>query len=54
MALAEEYHTKAVAAHERHSKVDLPLPVWAGDGYRQLEPAIEQFGSEPPTAPGDE
>ena len=40
LALAEEYHAKAVAAHERHSRVELPLPVWASDGYpRQLEPA---------------
>ena len=46
MELAEEYHDKAVAAHERHSKLELPLPVWAGDGHRQLEPAIEQFGDD--------
>ena len=48
LALAEEYHAKAVAAHEKHSKVELPLPVWAGEGApRQLEPAIEQLGGEP-------
>ncbi len=46
MELAEEYHEKAVAAHDRHAQVELPLPVWAGDGHRQLEPAIEQFGDE--------
>jgi ATP-dependent Zn protease len=42
MALAEEYHQRAVAAHEGHSKVELPLPVWATDGPpMQFESAIE-------------
>ncbi len=48
LALAEEYHAKALAAHERHSKVELPLPVWASDGRpRLLEPAPS---SSPPPA----
>ncbi|MDQ3574934.1 MAG: AAA family ATPase [Actinomycetota bacterium] len=51
LALAEEYHSQAVTAHEGHSKVELPLPVWTSDGHqRQLEPALEQFAPEAPTA----
>jgi hypothetical protein len=47
MALAEEYHQRAVAAHEGHSKVELPLPVWATDGQAlRLEPAIEKSKAE--------
>ncbi|MDQ3569978.1 MAG: AAA family ATPase [Actinomycetota bacterium] len=52
LALAEEYHSQAVTAHEGHSKVELPLPVWTSDGHqRQLEPAIEHFAPEAPMAP---
>ncbi|MGQ0521282.1 MAG: AAA family ATPase [Actinomycetota bacterium] len=32
MALAEQYHAKAVAAHQGHSRVDLPLPRWSTNG----------------------
>ncbi len=32
VALAEQYHAKAVTAHQGHSKVELPLPVWASNG----------------------
>ncbi len=47
IALAEEYHERAVAAHEGHSKVELPLPVWATDGQAlQLEPVIEKPKAE--------
>ncbi|HSH61537.1 MAG TPA: AAA family ATPase [Acidimicrobiales bacterium] len=47
MTLAEEYHQRAVAAHEGHSKVELPLPVWASEGQGlQLEPAIEKPKAE--------
>ena len=31
----EEYHTRAVAAHHQHAKLDAPLPVWAGNGQAQ-------------------
>jgi len=44
LAVAEEYHARAVAAHQGHSRVELPLPVWANGhrpGERELEPAIE-------------
>jgi cell division protease FtsH len=44
VAVAEEYHAKAVAAHQGHSRVELPLPVWAnGNGHRprEYEPAVE-------------
>ncbi len=48
LAVAEEYHAKAVAAHQGHSRVELPLPVWAngnGNGHRptgrEFEPVIE-------------
>ncbi|HEX2064418.1 MAG TPA: ATPase, partial [Acidimicrobiales bacterium] len=53
-SLAEQYHARAVAAHKRHSKVDLPLPVWASDGHRahELEPVIER-PSPPPSSTED-
>ena len=31
--MAEAYHTQVVAAHKRHSRVDLPLPVLAGSHF---------------------
>jgi cell division protease FtsH len=37
IALAEQYHAKAVTAHQAHSKVDLPLPVWATGGRAPYE-----------------
>lgn len=42
VAVAEEYHAKAVLAHQGHSRVELPLPVWAnGNRPREYEPVIE-------------
>ncbi|MEO7442511.1 MAG: hypothetical protein ABIW46_03150, partial [Acidimicrobiales bacterium] len=44
LTVAEEYHEKAVAAHQGHSRVELPLPVWANGhraGEREYEPVIE-------------
>lgn len=32
LALAEQYHAKAVNAHKVHSSVDLPLPRWSSNG----------------------
>jgi len=48
-AVAEEYHAKAVVAHQGHSRVELRLPVWADDRYppeREFEPVIEAPRSE--------
>ncbi|MGH9181769.1 MAG: AAA family ATPase, partial [Acidimicrobiales bacterium] len=36
LVVAEEYHIKAVAAHQGHSRVELPLPLWA-NGHRAKE-----------------
>jgi cell division protease FtsH len=52
MAIAEQYHEKALAAHQGHTKVELPLPVWASDGHHpELEPAIEHLPPPPPPPP---
>jgi cell division protease FtsH len=32
MAVAEQYHARAVAAHKGHGSVDLPLPRWSANG----------------------
>ncbi len=44
-ALAEQYHAKAVEAHQHHSKVELPLPLWSTNG-RHPEPS--PFALAPP------
>ena len=36
MALAEQYHARAVAAHKGSSGVDLPLPRWSSNGSNGL------------------
>jgi hypothetical protein len=32
LELAEQYHARAVAAHQGHSRVDVPLPRWSTNG----------------------
>jgi ATP-dependent Zn protease len=39
--MAEAYHAQVVAAHKRHSRVDLPLPVLAGSHFRPEQVASQ-------------
>ena len=52
VALSELYHAKAVDAHQGHSKVELPLPVWASPGHRS--PELESVDAFKPEGQGPE
>ena len=53
MAVAEQYHGRAVAAHKGHGSVDLPLPRWASNGKNGSHAAGNgKLGVFEPAGPG--
>lgn len=55
MAVAEQYHARAVAAHKGHGRVDLPLPRWSANGRNGAPGSTGRLAAfEPPSPPAVE
>ena len=52
MALAEQYHQRAVVAHQGHSQVNLPLPKWSTNGSSTNGSNGHRLSFERPPAEG--
>ena len=48
LELAEQYHARAVAAHQGHSRVDVPLPRWSTNGHGSNGSNGHVLSFEPP------